>query len=370
MLVMFACGGTAGHIYPALSMAELLKAEYKDAEIVFVGTPGGMENRLIAKEGYPILQIKVRGLARRLTFSNLKAAAQCIAAIHTCRTYMKKKRPDLVIGTGGYVSFPVIRAAASLQIPCAIHESNALPGLAVKMAAHSADRVWLGRRECLERMKHRENCAYTGTPLRKGFLLGNKPQIRQKMGLPADAFFVLSFGGSLGAARLNCAIYELWEEMTDPHIHFLHISGGDRNFPGLHKVDARHRVLAYTDDMPALMQAADLVICRAGALTVTELTACGKAAILIPSPNVTDNHQFYNAEGLCRAGAALMLTEEQLTGKQLGVMLDDLYRHPQKRLQMEKNARAAGKPDAAPTLLSEMRGLLSHDRSPRNSILP
>ena len=225
MYVLFACGGTAGHIYPALSMARLLREFDKNTRIEFVGTPGGMENRLVPQEGYPIYPLHVSGIARKLSFSNLKAVWQSVVAYMKCRNRMKADRPDLVIGTGGYVCFPVLRAAASLGIPNAVHESNAIPGLAVKAVASKTDRIWLGQKEAITYLSCKNKCLYTGTPLRNGFLLENKYDIRRKMGLPHNAFFVLSFGGSLGAEKLTEAVYDLWKETSDPRLHFLHIRG-------------------------------------------------------------------------------------------------------------------------------------------------
>ena len=352
MYVLFACGGTAGHIYPALSMARLLREFDKNTRIEFVGTPGGMENRLVPQEGYPIYPLHVSGIARKLSFSNLKAVWQSVVAYMKCRNRMKADRPDLVIGTGGYVCFPVLRAAASLGIPNAVHESNAIPGLAVKAVASKTDRIWLGQKEAVSCFTCKDKCLYTGTPLRNGFLLENKYDIRRKMGLPHNAFFVLSFGGSLGAEKLTEAVYDLWKETSDPRLHFLHIRG--RSPQNLPAEDERHRTLAYADQMPSLMQAADLVICRAGAMTLTELAACGKASILIPSPNVTDNHQYRNARALSDCGAAAMICEDELSGKRLAEYVSGFLASPDRRRRMEEISRSRCKKDTDALLLREM----------------
>lgn len=352
MYVLFACGGTAGHIYPALSMARLLRESDKNTRIEFVGTPGGMENRLVPQEGYSIRSLHVSGIARKLSLSNLKAVWQSVVAYMKCRNRMKTDRPDLVIGTGGYVCFPVLRAAASLGIPNAVHESNAIPGLAVKAVASKTDRIWLGQKEAITYLSCKSKCLYTGTPLRNGFLLENKYDIRRKMGLPHNAFFVLSFGGSLGAEKLTEAVYDLWKEASDPRLHFLHIRG--RSAPSPATEDERHRTLAYADHMPSLMQAADLVICRAGAMTLTELAACGKASVLIPSPNVTDNHQYKNARALSDCGAAVMICEDELSGKRLAECVSAFLAFPDRRRRMEEISRSRCKADTNVVLLREM----------------
>lgn len=352
MYVLFACGGTAGHIYPALAMAALLREYNKDIRIEFIGTPDGMENRLVASEGYPVRHLRVSGIARKLSLSNLRAIRRSIVAFWKCRAAMKKDRPDLVIGTGGYISFPVILAAASLKIPNAVHESNAVPGLAVKAVASRTDRIWLGQKEAGTYFSCKNKCVYTGTPLRNGFLLGNKSEIRKNSGIPCNAFFVLSFGGSLGAERLTEAVYDLWKEANDPRLRFLHIRGRSASAPATE--DERHRTVAYSDRMPYLMQAADLVICRAGALTLTELAACGKAAVLVPSPNVTDDHQYKNARALSDCGAAVMIREDELTGKRLAECVSVFLKSPDRRRKMERISHDRCKADTNAVLLREM----------------
>ena len=338
MRILFTGGGTGGHIYPALAMAEILKERYPLAEIQFLGGTGGIEEALVSHAGYPIHTIPVEGLKRKLTIENLRVIYRLGISLFASRKYLRDYRPDIVIGTGGYVCYPVVRMAAALGIPTALHESNATPGLAVKLLARHVNRIWLGMEDAQDYLRHKDKICVMGNPLRKNFTqtLYAKANARQKYGIRQREFFVLSFGGSLGAKTINDCMYEIICKDTDKDIRYCHICG--KKYQGLYdtgKIPKRHRWLAYTEDMPHLIEAADLVIARAGAMTLAEISACRKAAILVPSPNVAKNHQYHNAKALADKGAAMLQTEAELSPAGLKEKIDCIKDNPQMAQEMQ-----------------------------------
>ena len=340
MRVLMTGGGTAGHINPALAIAADIRRRVPDAEFLFVGATGRMETELVPKAGYPLKTITVKGFSRRLTPAgiahNVSAAWYALAAGGACKKILKEFQPDIAIGTGGYVCGPILRTAAKMGIPVVVHESNALPGVTVKMLAKYATAICLPTEESKSRMPA-DSCpvAVTGNPLRAEFLSVDKAAARKALGVD-DRPLVLSFGGSLGARRLN-------EAMTDVLVQSAksgrcqHIHGTGKN--------------GYDEMMAALavdcMAAADLVICRCGAMTISELPACGAASVLIPSPYVAENHQFHNAMVLVNKGAAVCIEEKDLTGETLAATVEELLADPDKLRRMGEAAREGAILDAS-----------------------
>lgn len=318
MKVVFACGGTAGHINPAIAIAQILKKKHCNIEVIFFGRPNSLESDLIAKEGYRFISLEIESFKSRLTVKNLLCAKKMLEAYKLAKSMLQEIHPDAVIGTGGYVCFPVLRAAISLKIPTAIHESNAIAGKSVKILSKKCNQIWLGFESAKKEIKHKNKIIVTGNPIRENFRAEDKYTARLRLGLKNNDFFILSFGGSGGALHINQTILELWEMDLPSHWHFCHICGKKyENMFKEWKCNKTKKWFSYATNMPSLMQATDLVICRSGAMTISEISYLQKPAILIPSPNVKANHQYYNAKALADADAAILISETNLTPNRL-----------------------------------------------------
>lgn len=325
MKVIMTGGGTGGHIYPAIAIADKIRRKHPDADILFIGTERGMEKDLVPKNGYPIRFITVSGFHRKKPWKNLKTAMDLMKGNGQAQRIIEEFNPDLVIGTGGYVCGPVVRAAHKKGIKTYIHEQNAFPGVTNKLLEKYADKVFISFSESKEYFKDQNKLVVTGNPIRKSFLLCAMSHSREKMGISPGEFVILCFGGSLGADKINSTMIRVIEEVNDmPDTRLFFITG--RNYYGRVLESLKEKeiilkeninVLEYADNMHEYLSAADLVISRAGALTVSEITACGKASILIPSPNVTGNHQYYNARVVADKGGAVIMEEKDLTDEKL-----------------------------------------------------
>ena len=350
MKVLFTGGGTAGHINPALAVAGFLCKKEPDTEILYVGNRGGMEERLVAKAGYPMATITISGFQRRLTPKNLMRNAQTVVRMFTAsgeaHHIIKEFAPDVCVGTGGYVSGPVVREAARLGIPCVIHESNAYPGVTTRMLAKSVKAVMLAVPDAKNYFDPSVNCIVTGNPVRGEVLAAQREESRKALGLD-ERPLVLSFGGSLGASALNrAAAYMLAQSAKTGEIQHIHGYGQHdekfldelTEFGFDAAASPQVRVLEYIDNMPQCLSAADLVIGRAGAMTLTEIEAKAKASILVPSPNVAENHQYHNAMALVHRGAAEIIEEKDLTGESLWAKVEELISDPQRLKSLGENA--------------------------------
>ena len=351
MRVLMTGGGTAGHINPALAIAAKIRAEQPDAEILFVGAKGRMETRLVPAAGYRIVTVDVRGFQRRLSLKNIgrniSAAVHAVTAEAASSGILRDFRPDIAIGTGGYVSGPILRKAAKMGIPVLVHESNAFPGVTVKMLAKYAAVTMLASEEARKYLPAGAKATVTGNPLRPEFLHLDREKARRELGAD-DRPLILSIGGSLGAARVNAAMAEVLARSAKDgrfqHIHATGSAGWESTRARLRELGVPENapgitVLEYIDDMPRCMAAADLVVSRCGAMTLSELPAAGKPAILIPSPNVAENHQFHNAMALVKKGAAVCLEEKDLTAERLWGEIEKLASSPAELRRMAENAR-------------------------------
>lgn len=360
MRVLIAAGGTAGHINPALAIAGALKKRHPDAEIHFAGRQKGMEYGLVSKAGYAFHPIEVNGIQRRLTPKNI--ARNLVALWHLALSgpragaILREVKPDLVIGAGGYVSGPVVQAAARRGIRTAIHEQNAFPGVTNKLLAPDVDIVFAAVPAAVEKLGAPEKTQVVGNPVRPEVFekAGERDAIRAQLGA-GDRTVILSFGGSLGARRVNEVVADLcaWEQKEHKPVLHIHATGqyGVELFQNLEKEKGFAPgeslvVKEYINNMPELLAAADLVISRAGALTLAELEAEGRAAILIPSPNVAENHQYYNAMELQKAGAAVVIEEKDLTGGKLVSTVSGLLAEPGRLAAMGRNARTLSVDDS------------------------
>ena len=360
MKVIFTCGGTAGHVNPALALAGYMRQQDPKARFLFVGTPDGMERDLVEKAGYPFRGIPMGGFQRSLghggLWHNLNSLAMLARSRSRARAILRDFRPDLVVGTGGYASYPVVKCAAGMGIPTAVHESNMVPGLTTKMLEGSADRIMVGFEECRRHYRHPGKIVVTGTPVRGDFFDLTRAQAREKLGLTDDRPLVVSFWGSLGASHMNAHMEDFFRLEAADGMPFHHIHGvGKSGYPAM---TARLRadgldhvpgldVREYIYDMAPVMRAADLVICRAGASTISEITALATPAILVPSPYVTNNHQEKNARILGNRGGAVVIRESECSGKLLYETAKSILADPERARKMGEAARSAAVLDSA-----------------------
>lgn len=347
MRVIVTCGGTGGHITPALAIADIILENEPRAKLLFVGGERGMEGEIVTNAGHEIRLLAVQGLSRKLSLSNLKALYSTHRAVKRAREILLEFAPDIVIGTGGYACYPALRAACDLGIATAVHESNAIPGLAVRALARRLDRVWLNFEEARGALPRGCNVLVVGNPLPRGYTAPVPASLPKGM-----RCFLLSFGGSLGASELNRAALALMERIAGhPDIFYLH-AAGKRAYEEMYSqfqargldVYANLSLVPYITQMPRYMAAADLVICRAGAMSVCELAALGRPAVLVPSPNVTGNHQYKNAMAPAARGGAILLPEHELfrLGDEVFFLLSD----EKKRREMGERMRELYRPDA------------------------
>ena len=374
MRVLIAAGGTAGHINPALAIAGALKKAAPEAEIHFAGRREGMEYGLVTRAGYPFHHIEINGFQRRLNAENI--VRNVVAVWHLAlsgprtRRILNEVRPDLVIGCGGYVSGPVVRAAARRGIKTAIHEQNAFPGVTNKLLARDVDLVLAASADAVEKLGAPGKTFVVGNPVRPEVLHADRAAARQKLNA-GDRTVLLSFGGSLGADRINEVVADLcaWEKQQGANVLHLHATGrrGVELFDRLQKEKGfapgeNLVVTPYINNMPQLLVAADLVIARSGALTLAELEAAGRASILIPSPNVAENHQYYNAMELQKAGAAVVIEEKDLTAEKLIETVQQLLAEPGRLAEMGRCAHKLAVPDSLDRITARLLTLVETGR--------
>ena len=361
MRVLLSGGGTAGHINPAIAIADLIQKNAPHSAIAFVGTRNGMENHLVAAAGYPLYHVEVEGLRRSLSPKNMRALWLAATSPKQARHILREFKPDLVIGTGGYVCWPLLKAAATMKIPCALHESNAVPGLTTRRLAPLMDAIWLNFKETANLLpKGSVAPVYTGNPLRGDFTTVSREKARLSLGIREEEVLLLSFGGSLGAEGVNDAMLSFMRGAAKriPSLHTVHACGRGhyeacRTMFG--KNTARAELMPYIEDMATYMAAADIVLCRAGAMTLSELALCGKCAILVPSPYVAGDHQLKNAQILANKGAAFLIKEVDLLSNKLEILIKSLVFDPKKRGDCEKTIKSLGKPDSCQIIWQQIQ---------------
>ena len=370
MKVLMTGGGTGGHVYPAIAIANTIKNNIPRSEIAFVGTPKGIENRICKAEGYDMFHVEVKGISRSLSPSNIKALYLALVSPLRAKKILKEFKPDIVIGTGGYVSWPIIAAAEAEGIPTVLHESNVYPGLTVRKLQDKVDRVLLNFEDTARYLKKiaPENLLCVGNPLRKAFETVKKSEARKKLGIPEGAKVLLSYGGSRGSQRMNETVVEMMRLLRDKGSDIIHIhSTGDigaesfRESFGAYGLDKCEniRLHSYIHNMPDVMAAADVIICRAGAMTVSEISMMRKAAIFIPSPNVAENHQYKNAKLLVDKNAASLIEEKHLTPELLCTEAERLLNDASLRKEMEENVYQFSNPMANRLIYDEVIKLVN-----------
>ena len=371
MNILFTCGGTAGHVNPAVALAQMFQARNPGCGVLFVGADGGMETRLVPKEGYPIETVTITNFHRSLAPAdiahNFGTLMNMQKSKSQARRIVDEFKPDLVVGTGGYASYPMVKAAARAHIPTAVHESNIVPGLTTKMLENYADLIMVGFEDCRRHYRHPERIAVTGTPVRGDFFRLTRAEARKKLGFDDDAPLVVSFWGSLGASHMNeDTVAMLRREQAEGfpfhHIHAVGSGGWDTVSRQLNDLGLTNQprldVRQYIYDMDVVMAAADVVLSRAGASTLSELTALGKPAVIVPSPYVVNNHQEKNARLLERHGGAVVLTEPECTGDALYDAAASILASPEKREAMARAMKELGIPDATERIYDAVTALV------------
>ncbi len=363
MRVIVTGGGTGGHIYPALAIADKFKEADRDTEILYVGSEEGIEKDVVPKTGYRLELVDARWLDKSNPWQLIKTGVKVMKGIHEAKQIMRKFKPDVVIGTGGYVCFPVILAGKSYGAKTFLHEQNAFPGLANKALERYVNKLFLGFADAASYFKEPEKAIETGNPVRKSFFSLSKEEARARLGFSESEFVVFSFGGSLGAEKINEVAFDLMQ-LINGHENMRMIFGtGKWYYDSILKkmqekgITPKGNILIkdYIDDMENYLAASDLVISRAGALSVAETTVCGKACILIPSPNVSGNHQYYNAKSIADRGGAVLIEEKELSSERLITEVMRLKNDPGELERMGRAGRACAPLRALDIIYDEVK---------------
>ena len=371
MNVIFTCGGTGGHINPAIAVANIWKERHPDSKILFIGGRGNMEEELVPKAGYPLEVLPAFGLERSFSpgamKNNYRAVKSVLSAVGKCKKIIRDFGADVVVGTGGYASFPALLAAKQLKVPTCVHEANAMPGLTTRMAAKWATKVMVCFPESAKHYKNPDKVEVVGMPVRREFIYTQKADARKELGLD-DTPLVVSAFGSQGARAMNeltAKLFALEQKNGFPfrHIHAVG-SYGWSWMPDKVKeagVDLEKcpaiQMQEYIYNMPTIMAAADVIISRAGASSCSEIAASGTPCVLIPSPNVTDNHQEKNARAMESQGGAVVLLEQDATPETLYEQITELLNNTDKYNAMRKALYGISVPDSAERLCAVMEQL-------------
>lgn len=371
MNVIFTCGGTGGHINPAIAVANIWRQRYPDSKILFIGGQGKMEEELVPKAGFDLVTLPACGISRKLNLKgmkqNLKAVSNVLGAMRRCKKIIREFQPQVVVGTGGYASFPALRAAAQLGIPTCVHESNAMPGLTTRMIADRVDKVLVCFPQSAKYYRDPQKVEVVGMPVRKEFITTQKAQARQELGLDNRPLIVSAFG-SQGAKMMNEMTGKLFRLEQDAGFPYQHIHavgsfgwGWMPEYVENQGVDLSKangiQMKQYLYNMPQVMAAADIVISRAGASSCNEIAASGTPCILIPSPNVTDNHQEKNARALSDRGAAVLMLEKDCTAQAVMDEINALLESKERYEAMAQALKNMAVPDSAERLCNIMQTL-------------
>ena len=367
MRIIVSGGGTGGHIYPALTIADTIQKLYPEAEIRFVGTTHGLEKELVPRAGYPIDFIDVQGFKRSLGADTFRSVYKLFTGLADARKLLDSYKPHLVIGTGGYVCGPIVFLAAMKGIPACVQEQNALPGVTNKILSHVVNTIFLGYKEADKYFTGKASKVFTGNPIRKEILSHTRWEALRFFQLDVNKKTILIAGGSLGAASINKAAFQLEKTLSGREdVQILHATGKN-NYEAYEKqmkeaggFKSNIRVFPYLYDMPMALAAADLAVFRAGAIGLAELTAKGIPSILVPFPYATANHQEFNARALEAAGAAQVILDRELTGDILHEKVEHLLLHDSELREMKAAAGRAGRPEAAMEIAKQAIALIKN----------
>ena len=370
MRVIIAAAGTAGHINPGLAIANKIKEEEKDSKIIFIGTTRGLENDLVPRAGYELKTIDAYGLSKKISIENIKKMYKTLKGYGEAKKIIKEFKPDIVIGTGGYICGATISAAHSLKIPILLHESNAFPGKAVKMLANKTDTILVSFEDARSRIKNAKNIVYTGTPVKirkKEYGINEKNSIIKSAGLNETKPIVLIFGGSQGAQKINDAILGILKNKLNKNYQIIWATGPkqydrikeileENNVYINHLENAK--IVPYIYNMEEMMNVSDLIVARSGAMTITEISNLGKASILIPLPNVSGDHQLHNAKVLENIGAARIILNNELNYENLNSNIEEIILNKNTIETMSKNALKVSTSNVEDKIFTEIKKIV------------
>lgn len=371
MRAIIAAAGTGGHINPGIAIANKIKEKEPNSEIIFVGTGRGLEKDLVPRAGYELKTIDAYGIERKITVQNLKNLYATYKSIGSAQKIIQSFKPDVLIGTGGYICVPTVIAAKKMEIPVVLHESNAFPGVAVKLFKKKADKILVGFEDAKKRLDNRENVVVTGNPIKLkkiDFSISEKNKIIKETGLKSDKPIVLVFGGSQGAQSINQSLLEIIVNKKNKDYQIMWAAGPEQykeikkkleevniNIENIDKV----KIVPYIYNMEEIMNIADLVVCRSGAMTITEISVVGKPAIFIPFPYATENHQEYNAKVLENVGAARIILNKDLNSEILGSTINEIVKDKNLIERMGKNANKFAMKNVEDKIYEEIKATIS-----------
>lgn len=370
MKAVIAAAGTGGHINPGIAIANKIKEKEPDSKIVFIGTGRGLENDLVPRAGYPLEKINAHGIERKLTIENFKNLYATFKSIGEAKKVLENFRPDVLIGMGGYICVPSVIAARKLNIPVVLHESNAFPGIAVKLFKKKVNKILVGFEDAKKRLDNAENVVVTGNPIkikRLNLTETQKNKILASIGLTSEKPLVLVFGGSQGAQSINRSMIEIIVNRKNKDYQIMWAAGPEqyeeikKQLEEVNiKIDAipNVKIVPYIYNMEEIMNACDLLVCRSGAMTITEVAVVGKPAIFIPFPYATENHQEYNARVLEKVGAAQIILNKDLNSEILGNTIYHMVKNKEKLKQMGENAHKVAMPDVENRIYEEIKGII------------
>ncbi len=370
MKVLIAAAGTAGHINPAISIANIIKEREKDSKILFLGTTRGLENDLVPRAGYDLKTINAYGLSKKISVENFRRIRKTVKGIFEAKKIIEDYKPDIVIGTGGYICGAAVIAAKSCKVPVLLHESNAFPGKAVKMAARRCNTILVSFKEATNKIHFCKNVVFTGTPIKikkRNYSNTEKSSIIKSIGLSDTKPIVLVFGGSQGAQKINETICEIIEESMNENYQIVWASG-PKQFDNIKNRLARKnininnikncKIFPYIYNMEEIENVSDLIVSRSGAMTITEIANLSKPSILIPLPNVSNDHQMYNAKVLEKVGAAVIIKNNELNSEVLNNSIKQIVLDNKKSQQMGKNAYTIANENVEEKIYDEIKKLI------------
>ena len=350
MRVIIAAAGSAGHINPGLAIANKIKEKEPDSEIIFVGTTRGLENDLVPRAGYELKTIEAYGLSKQISIQNLKKIYKTLNATGKARKIIQKFKPDVIVGAGGYICGPVVWAAKKEKIPVVLHESNAFPGRAVKFLAKKADKILISFEDARSRITNASNIVFTGTPIKiekREYTSEERKTILNTGGLKENLPTILIFGGSQGAQKINESVIGILENKLNKEYQIIWATGpkqysiikeelSKKNINIENIVNAK--ILPYIYNMEEIMNVSNIIVARSGAMTITEISNLGKPSILVPLPNVSQDHQLYNAKVLENVGAAKIILNNELTKDNLNKEIEKIIKEPELMKKMGEKA--------------------------------
>lgn len=376
MKVLLSGGGTGGHVYPAIAIANKIKEENPDAKILFVGTEKGIEAEIVPKYGYDFKTVTVQGFRRKVDFENVKRVFKLFKGLEESRSIVKKFKPDIVIGTGGYVSGPVLFNASLKNIPTIVHEQNSFPGVTNKILSKVVTKVLTTFEDAKQRFpeKSQDKIVFTGNPVRKEILLTKKNIARRKLGISEDKKMILCYGGSGGSKKINEAIKVAINDLVKEDVAFIIATGKvyyDEFVKDIENITLKpyQKVVPYLDDMANALGASDLVIGGAGATSISEITALGKPSIIIPKAYTSENHQEYNAKSVENKGAGICILEKDLTGEVLSNSIFKILGDNNLLSEMSEKSKEIGTPRAIDKIYDEILKIYNENNSKKETVV-